>query len=342
MLIATGQADVMLAGSAESCIHPLAIAGFSRSNSLVTSSNHAPERASRPFDTTRDGFVIGEGAGVILLESYDHAKARGLLDRQQKEKYASQGPGPKIYAEVAGWASTSDAHHITSPPPSGEGAFRAMKGAITHAGLSPDQVDYINAHATSTKLGDAAEVNAIKTLLSSAPSSSFSPDKKNSARIATEPPQSPSPLPISTNPPPPVRISSFKGSVGHLLGAAGSVEAIWTLLAMSEGVIPGTRNLESLDPAFQLGHDRQGQKEDEAGLSGRDSGLEFIKINGGGGEEEGLGKKKERGRQQQQQQEEEGRRSRKNVDVALTNSFGFGGTNASICLRRLFSGMNGE
>ena len=260
----------MLAGSAESCIHPLALAGFSRSGSLTTSSNDEPGRASRPFDVSRDGFVIGEGAGVVLLESYEHAKARGVLSPFTSDVVGKEGQ-VKIYAEIAGTGSTSDAHHITSPPTSGEGAFRAMLAAVNDAKISPHEIDYINAHATSTKLGDAAEVNAIKSLLSTSSTSNSESER-----------------PRAEKNPKSVAVSSFKGSVGHLLGASGSVEAIWTVLAMRNGIIPPTMNLQKEDPDMSV------------------PGLEFLK----------------------------GKAEKRDVRYALKNSFGFGGTNASLLLKR--------
>ena len=190
-LISYGDADVMIAGGAESCIHPLAIAGFARARSLSTEFNHRPEKASRPFDRERDGFVIGEGAGVVVLEELEHARAR-------------QAP---IYAELKGYGLSSDAYHMTAPREDGQGPMLAMKHALRHAGIEPKSVDYINAHATSTPLGDAAENKAIKELL-----------------LGTEGKQYASEI----------NVSSSKGSIGHLLGAAGAVEAIFAILAIHE------------------------------------------------------------------------------------------------------------
>lgn len=233
----------MIAGGAESCIHPLAFIGFERSRSLTTSFNLVPEQASRPFDKARDGFVIGEGAAVMVLESLSHALKRNA----------------PIYAEVAGYGCSSDAHHITAPPPDGNGAFRSMKMALKNASLSPKSVDYINAHATSTPLGDVAENRAIKRLM-------LGTEGKQRAED--------------------VNVSSTKGAIGHLLGAAGAIEAIFSVLTIRDGILPPTLNLNQLDgPEFVCN---------------------YVPL------------KAQRGV----------------VDVALSNSFGFGGTNASLCFKR--------
>jgi 3-oxoacyl-[acyl-carrier-protein] synthase II len=180
----------MIAGGAESCIHPLAIGGFARSRSLATAFNGEPEKSSRPFDRDRAGFVIGEGAGVMVLEELEHARHRGV----------------EIYAEVVGYGTSADAHHLTTPLPDGSGALRAMKMALRHAGAKPADVDYINAHATSTKLGDAAENKAIEALMGRE-------DGREDSKV---------------------NVSSTKGAIGHLLGAAGAVEAIFSVLAIKE------------------------------------------------------------------------------------------------------------
>ncbi|KAJ5934513.1 hypothetical protein N7466_004060 [Penicillium verhagenii] len=240
--IACGDADLMVAGGAESCIHPLAIGGFARARSLATDFNDNPEEASRPFDADRKGFVVGEGAGVLILEELEHARARGA----------------RIYAELRGYGCSSDAHHMTAPKENGEGAFMAMKKALKQAQLPPSAVDYVNAHATSTIVGDAAENAAIKALL-------LGPDGKQKAED--------------------VNISSTKGAVGHLLGGAGAIEAVFSTLAIRDNVMPPTINLNRLADGFDCNY----------------------------------APKHAQPRQ---------------INVALTNSFGFGGTNSSLCFAR--------
>ncbi|KAG9243607.1 thiolase-like protein [Calycina marina] len=236
--IAFGDADVMVAGGSESCMHPLAFAGFSRTRSLATQHNDDPSSSSRPFDRDRSGFVIAEGAGVVILEELEHAKARGA----------------NIYAEIRGYGCSGDAHHVTAPREDGYGAFLAMKRALKNAGIRPKDVDYINAHATSTPLGDAAENAAIKKLM-------LGDDGFEQ----------------STH----VNVSSTKGATGHLLGAAGAVEAIFSILAIKENSVPPTLNLHNLDDGFTCN---------------------YVPLVA----------------------------QQRNVDVAVSNSFGFGGTNASL------------
>ena len=235
-LIQWGDADVMVAGGAESPISEIGIAGFNACKALSTKRGNEPERASRPYDADRDGFVMGEGAGVVVLEEYEHAKARGA----------------KIYAEVLGYGLSGDAYHITAPSEDGEGDYRAMQAALKRAGISPDRVDYINAHGTST-MADTIELGAVERLLGAA------------AEKAT--------------------MSSTKSSIGHLLGAAGAVEAIFCVLALRDQVAPPTINLDSpaVTPVLDLAPNAA--------------------------------------------------RKRK-IEVALSNSFGFGGTNASLVLGR--------
>jgi 3-oxoacyl-[acyl-carrier-protein] synthase II len=237
-LIQFGDADVMLAGGAEAAVIPLGIAGFIACRAMSTSFNDAPEKASRPYDKDRDGFVMGEGAAALVLEEYEHAKARGA----------------KIYAEVAGYGLAGDAYHITAPAPDGDGGFRAMQAAIGHGGIDPADIDYINAHGTSTPLGDEIEVGAVERLLGQA-----------AGKVA---------------------MSSTKSSIGHLLGAAGAVEAAFTALAIRDQIAPPTLNLDnpSVDTPLDLvPHKAKPMK----------------------------------------------------IDVALSNSFGFGGTNASLALKKV-------
>lgn len=241
--IAHGDADVMLAGGAESCIHPVAIGGFARSRSLATNFNDIPEKASRPFDKERAGFVIGEGAAVLVLEELEHAKSRDA----------------QVYAEIVGYGCSADAHHLTAPRENGDGALRAMRLALRQAIIHACKVDYINAHATSTPLGDAAENTAIETLMLGDGA-----------------------LGSPTN----INVSSTKGAIGHLLGAAGAIEALFTVLAMKENTMPPTLNL----------------KQPSAGFCSNYAANEA---------------------------------QQRSIDVALTNSFGFGGTNASLCFRKM-------
>jgi len=236
-LIALGDADVMVAGGTESPVCRLAIAGFAACRALSTGFNDRPEAASRPYDRDRDGFVIGEGAGVVVVEERDHALARGA----------------KIYGEVLGYGLSGDAFHITSPAEDGDGALRCMAMAIKRAKIEPDEIDYINAHGTSTQVGDEIELHAVERLLGNA-----------AARTA---------------------MSSTKSATGHLLGAAGAVEAIFSLLTMRDGVVPPTLNLDN--PSVM-------------------TPIDLVPL----------------------------RSKSKQVDVALSNSFGFGGTNASLIFRR--------
>lgn len=189
--IAMGDADVMVAGGSEACIHPLTFAGFGRARSLSTAYNHDPSSSCRPFDAGRDGFVVAEGAAVLILEELGHAKARGA----------------RIYAEVKGYGLSGDAHHMTAPREDGRGAFLAMKRALKNAGIKPSEVDYINAHATGTQVGDVAEANAIGRIM-------LGEDGKTSESQVT--------------------VSSTKGSIGHLLGAAGAIEALFAILSIHE------------------------------------------------------------------------------------------------------------
>lgn len=237
-LIKYGDADVMVAGGAEAAVCALGIAGFNACKALSTGFNDAPEKASRPYDKERDGFVMGEGAGVVVLEEYEHARARGA----------------KIYAEVIGYGLSGDAYHITSPAPDGDGGFRAMSSALRDAGITAGDIDYVNAHGTSTQVGDEIELGAVTRLLGDAAAG--------------------------------VTMSSTKSAIGHLLGAAGAVEAIFCVLALRDQIAPPTLNLE--DPSVETPIDL--------------APLVAVK---------------------------------RPISVALSNSFGFGGTNASLVLRRV-------
>jgi 3-oxoacyl-[acyl-carrier-protein] synthase II len=237
-MIALDDADVMLAGGAESTICPIGIAGFAQARALCSSYNDRPEQASRPYDKDRDGFVMGEGAGVVVLEEYERAKARGA----------------KIYAEVVGYGLSGDAYHVTAPHPEGSGAYRAMEMALKRSGLNPSDIDYINAHGTST-MADTIELGAVRRLFGDA---------------------------IST-----VSMSSTKSAIGHLLGGAGAVEAIFCILAMRDQIVPPTLNLDNPDE----------------GCDGVDLVPHVAR--------------------------------KRTVKAVLNNSFGFGGTNASLVMRAL-------
>ena len=236
-MIAADDADVMLAGGSEGAICPLGIAGFSQAKALSTHFNDAPERASRPYDRDRDGFVMGEGAGVVCLEEYEHARARGA----------------KIYGEVIGYGLSGDAWHVTAPHPEGSGAFRSMAMALKKAGLNPSDIDYINAHGTSTPMGDELELGAVRRLFGNA---------------------------IET-----LSMSSTKSAIGHLLGGAGAVESIFCLLAMRDQVAPPTLNLDN----------------PSEGCAGVDLVPHVAKP--------------------------------RPIKAVLNNSFGFGGTNATLVMR---------
>lgn len=237
-IIALDDADVMVAGGAEAAISPVGVAGFAQAKALSTHYNDAPETASRPWDQGRDGFVMGEGAGIVVLEELEHAMARGA----------------RIYGEVIGYGMSGDAYHVTAPEPTGDGAYRSMRMALRRAGLDPSDIDYINAHGTSTPLGDEIELGAVKRLFGDA---------------VTD-----------------LCMSSTKSSVGHLLGAAGAVEAIFSILAMRDSVAPPTLNLDNPSEGC--------------------SGVNLVpKV----------------------AQEHK-------INAFLSNSFGFGGTNASIIVRK--------
>jgi 3-oxoacyl-[acyl-carrier-protein] synthase II len=237
-LIALGDADVMVAGGAESPVSRIALAGFAACRALSTGYNETPQRASRPYDRDRDGFVMGEGAGAVVLEEYEHAKRRGA----------------RIYAELIGYGLSGDAFHITAPAEDGDGALRCMQAALRRAGISPGEIDYINAHGTSTPLGDEIELKAVERLVGNAAGQ--------------------------------ITMSSTKSSIGHLLGAAGAVEAIFCLLAIRDQVVPPTINLDN--PSVNTVIDLVPHKP-----------------------------------------------RKRSVNVALSNSFGFGGTNASVVFSRV-------
>ncbi len=236
-LIQWGDADVMVAGGAEAAVCPLGIGGFCASRALSTGFNDTPAAASRPWDRDRDGFVMGEGAGILVLEEWEHARARGA----------------KIYGEVTGYGLSGDAHHITAPAEGHDGAFRAMRAAFKNGGVAPGDVQYINAHGTSTPMGDDLELQAVERF--------FGDDSRN------------------------VAMSSTKSATGHLLGAAGAIEAIFSLLAIRDGVAPPTLNLDS---------------------PSRESVIDRVAHSA----------------------------QQRKIDCVLSNSFGFGGTNASVIFRR--------
>ncbi len=238
-IIALDDADVMVAGGAEAALSRIGIAGFAAAKALSSNFKDNPEAASRPWDQGRDGFVMGEGAGIVVLEELEHARARGA----------------KIYGEVIGYGMSGDAYHITAPSEDGSGAYRCMAAALKRAGINSDEIDYINAHGTSTPRGDEIELKAIRRLLGEDVSG--------------------------------VTMSSTKSSIGHLLGAAGSVEAIFCLMAMRDSVAPPTLNLENPDESS--------------------AGMDLSPL----------------------------QPTERRIDVALSNSFGFGGTNASLIFRRL-------
>jgi 3-oxoacyl-[acyl-carrier-protein] synthase II len=237
-IIALGDADVMVAGGAESPIDKLSLAGFAACRALSTGYNDEPTRASRPYDKGRDGFVMGEGAGAVVLEEYEHAKRRGA----------------KIYAELVGYGMSGDAHHITAPAPDGNGAYRCMMAAIKRAGISAGDIDYINAHGTSTPLGDELELGAVQRVVGNAAAQ--------------------------------VSMSSTKSEIGHLLGAAGAVEAIFSVLAIRDQIVPPTINLDnpSVDTPIDLvPHQARERKvrtvlSNSFGFGGTNASLIFSKV----------------------------------------------------------------
>ena len=238
-MIKDGDADIMLAGGAEATICPIGIAGFAQARALSTNFNDEPAKASRPYDEARDGFVMGEGAGVVVLEEYEHAKARGA----------------KIYAEVVGYGLSGDAYHVTAPHPEGSGAYRAMEMALKKAGMVPSEIDYINAHGTSTPLGDELELGAVRRLFGNA---------------------------IPT-----VSMSSTKSAIGHLLGGAGAVESIFCILAMRDQIAPPTLNLDNPSAGCE--------------------GVDLVPY----------------------------KAKKRPIKAVLNNSFGFGGTNASLVFKQV-------
>lgn len=237
-LIAVGDADLMVAGGSEAAVCRLGIAGFAAARALSTNFNDTPEKASRPWDRDRDGFVMAEGAGVVVLEELEHARRRGA----------------KIYAELKGYGLSGDAYHVTAPPPDGDGGFRSMRAALRNAGLAPEDIDYINAHGTSTPLGDEIELGAVKRLFGEA-----------AYRLS---------------------MSSTKSAIGHLLGAAGAVELIFSILAIRDQIVPPTLNLDNPCEGAE--------------------GMDLVPH----------------------------RAKRREVRAALSNSFGFGGTNATLIVTR--------
>ncbi|MDP6122250.1 MAG: beta-ketoacyl-ACP synthase II [Rhodospirillales bacterium] len=237
-MIMWDDAEVMVAGGAEAAVCRLGMAGFSQAKALSTNFNDTPEKASRPWDRDRDGFVIGEGAGVLVLEELEHARKRGA----------------EIYAEVVGYGMSGDAHHITAPAADGDGAFRCMRAALKRAELSPEGIDYVNAHGTSTPLGDEIELNAVKRVFGNAVDS--------------------------------ISMSSTKSAIGHLLGAAGAVEAIYSILAINDGMVPPTINLDNPSEGCDI---------------------DLVPYQA-----------KER-----------------KIETVLSNSFGFGGTNASVVFKKV-------
>jgi 3-oxoacyl-[acyl-carrier-protein] synthase II len=238
-MIKDDDADIMLAGGAEATICPIGVAGFAQARALSTNFNDEPSRASRPYDVARDGFVMGEGAGVVVLEEYEHAKARGA----------------KIYAEVVGYGLSGDAYHVTAPHPEGSGAFRAMEMALKKAGMAPSDIDYINAHGTSTPLGDELELGAVRRLFGN--------------EIAN------------------VSMSSTKSAIGHLLGGAGAVESIFCILAMRDQMAPPTLNLDNPSDGCE--------------------GVDLVPHQA----------------------------KPREIRAVLNNSFGFGGTNASLVMKQV-------